>query len=285
MDRRKYMNGSVAALLLGLSGCLGGEDSSENTENDDSSMSSSDSIGSLYFEGPQSEEESDHVEFSFSNVGDGTDVYYTWEFLIQPESLSDLDWDDYYTLLEFDHGEGTGRAYIRIYGDGSVEWDDTLNAHDETITDEDIINNNEVQRLTIQWGDRDEHRRRVYIDGEIVFDDQESPPIFDMQDGTYYLASDRDGEYGFRGGIQDVRLWGASEYKSEEWISDHTNKQLHPRYDDISNLEIYLQFEDDSNEEEVENIGEGENFESKIIGAEYREKFAEVERSNEAEET
>jgi len=284
MDRRRYVTSSGVALLVGLTGCLGGDDSSENRETDGSTNNSVDSIGSLYFEGPGSESENDHVEFSFINVGDGTDVYYTWEFLIQPQSLSELNWDEYYTLLEFDHGDGTGHAYIRIYGDGSVEWDDSMNAYDESITDDGIISDNEAQRLTIQWGDRDEHRRRVYVDGDIVFDDDEWPPIFDMQDGTYYLGSDSDGERGFKGGIQDIRLWGASEYKSEEWIANHTYKRFHPRYDDITNLEVYLQFEDDSNKESVKNLGEGENFESRIIGAEYQARFVDVERTEEAEE-
>ncbi|AUX08908.1 hypothetical protein AArcSl_1277 [Halalkaliarchaeum desulfuricum] len=231
---------------------------------------------SLYFRGPDSPGDvDDHVVYSWSNLIYGSGGEYTWEFLVHPQDLADLGDDEYYTIFEFDEDEA-GTAYVRLYGDGSIQLDYTSTTGDVTRTDMNTIREGDTQRLTILWSE-DVWDRYFYVDGQLEYEDSAHPPWLDLEYGDYYVGADRNGENGFKGGIDDVRIFASSEWKSQEWIRQNAYADLVEADEDLEGLLNYLRFDDHSDTDEVRNDGTAMYFDSEIVGAEYQEKFGKLD--------
>lgn len=238
---------------------------------------------SLYFRGPDSPGEThDHIQYGWFNEYHSVGPRYTWEFLIHPQDLCRLDNDEYYTIFEFDETDA-GIAHVLLYGDGSVGLDHTMSAGDNlTRTDPGVIRGGDTQRLSIQWSENlsdadDDRERYVYVDGYLKDVQSETPPDLDLTYADYYIGADRNGENGFKGGIDDFRLFAADEWKSEDWIRNRAYDDLVETDEDLRGLITYLRFDDHNDKDSVRNDGAVLNFSSEINGPQYQEYFGKLD--------
>lgn len=181
-------------------------------------------------------------------------THVTKELLIHPTTLDELDTNEYQTVLY--KPSGTGETYIRVYGDGSVGFDNTYtNPSNMARTDPNVIRNNATQRLSIQWGSSTT-LRRVLVDGQVEMSTyNHGYPGFKFESDNFYIGADSSGSHGFVGVIDDFRLWtygnstynGPEDFQTKSQIREWMYSDLALTGTDTSKLNMYYRFEDPEN--------------------------------------
>lgn len=225
---------------------------------------------SLYFDG------NSYVEAEFRD----TDQYsYTYEFVIHPQELLELGDGEYQTLFEFKEGAYGSKQYVRVYGDGSILFGEgSEGGNRATRAPPGTISNNHPQRLSVVLGPFPD--RRVYVDGqlEVEFDDFEAVTSQIESGETYRIGADLDGNHGFVGGMDDVRIWNDAA-KSGDWIFEHHNEDLIEAGVDLDGIAGYFRFDDFANPDtvQIDGIPEADGPESSITGAEFQSTTGQLE--------
>jgi hypothetical protein len=223
--------------------------------------------------------EADYVRWDGTGI-DSTPDIHTFEYLIYPRGLAELGDDEYQTL----HSGYTEWSFetdvVRLYGDGSVE----LPYDNDNIvrSDPGVVNNRDTQRLSIVWGsDDDVQTAKFYVDGELK-DKKEHTISYPWEDVNYQiLGCDTSNNHAFDGGLDDVRLWyGEERTQSEIDRFKHEDLVEHPEAD-LTNLPIYLRF-DDHSDTSTARIDGGDEYignlpTPEIHGATYEASFGQLE--------
>jgi hypothetical protein len=225
---------------------------------------------SLYFDG------NSYVEAEFR---DEAQYSYTYEFVIHPQELLELGDGEYQTLFEFKEGAYGSKQYVRVYGDGSVLFGEgSEGGNRATRAPPGTISNNHPQRLSVVLGSFPD--RRVYVDGqlEVEFDDFEAVTSQIESGETYRIGADLDGNHGFVGGMDDVRIWNDAA-KSGDWIFEHHNEDLIEAGVDLDGIAGYFRFDDFANPDsvQIDGIPEADGPESSITGAEFQSTTGQLE--------
>ena len=228
---------------------------------------SEDSVMTLRFDGGESDP--DYVEFSISEARLRLGSAYTLEWLISPDDLTEMSHREHYTLFEAQEEVATER--ILLYGDGSIEFY-SRDGSRVTRTESDVIIEDSMQRLSIVYGTSAD-RRKVFVDGDLKEIHEDYTPLYSHIDNTadLRLGVDDNNENPFAGVMGDFRLFANDEPKSEEWISEHADKDLTDReYYESEDFVIYFRFDNEDNMSQVKNYT-SYSVESEIRGAEYVE--------------
>ncbi|MCU4744491.1 LamG-like jellyroll fold domain-containing protein [Natronoglomus mannanivorans] len=232
---------------------------------------------SLYFD------DDSHIEFSYDYDDAGS--HWTFEYLIRPDGLDSMGDDEYYTIHEM-YGEDPS-SWIRLYGDGSIELNGGESNGWRDRSPPGVIRNDDAQRLSVIWGES-ASSQRVLVNGQLKWETTDVySSIISPYDSytTHYVGSDSDGNHGFDGGIDDVRLWTSSDsVQSHDWILEHAFDDLVRSETSIDGLGIYYRLDDSSNPEIAINYGvvgapEDDNGGSAatIIGAEYQSAIGQLD--------
>ncbi|MCU4754234.1 hypothetical protein OB919_20000 [Halobacteria archaeon AArc-curdl1] len=190
------------------------------------------------------------IEFSYSGTqGD----QWTFEYLIHPQRLDRMADDEYYMLHEWGNPSGT-TCKIRLYGDGSVELEGDIG--DTARTPPNIVRNDHHQRLSITWGPG-VSTSTVLINGQPRWESGDPNQILeDPYGGMNWLGIDSDGEHGYVGGLDDVRIWTSYDsVKSSDWILEHAYVDLAGTAENLEECGIYYRFNDDSDPNMAVNYG------------------------------
>lgn len=225
---------------------------------------------SLYFDGDS------YVEAEF---GSEENYSYTYEFVIHPQSLLELGDGEYQTLFEFKQGAYGSKQYVRVYGDGSVLFGEgSEGGNRATRAPPGTISNNHPQRLSVVLGPFPD--RRVYVDGqlEVEFTDFEAVTSKITSGETYRIGADLDGNHGFVGGMDDVRIW-SNAAKSGDWIFENHNEDLIEAGVDLDGITGYFRFDNfaDPDSVTIDGIPEEDGPVSSITGAEFQSTTGQLE--------
>ena len=171
--------------------------------------------------------------------------YITMEVMIHPLQIDEMGENEYQVLWHFD-ASGSPRFFVRLYGDGSLGLGTKLEEQQFVRTNPNIINNDTPQRLTVQWYPGSFSRPwNVYVDGQLKHEEGGTTLPADIDDMDIIVGADMDGNHGFVGGVDDVRLWAEYDsFRSQSFIREHLYDDLVTKQIDFTSLPFYFRFDD-----------------------------------------
>ena len=122
-------------------------------------------------------------------------------------------------------------------------------------------------------------RRRVIVDGELEFDVGGGfTDGFVWDDANFRVGADQDGNNGFVGGIDDVRMWADYDYRDVEWIYEYARSDLVTEQVAFDQLVFYFRFDDRIGG--IDNMGVTTGVSVTNTGATYDESFGQLDEVN-----
>jgi hypothetical protein len=203
---------------------------------------------SLYFDGTSSIEWTWGGKTQLPNdesLGD----YRTLEAMIHPQQLDQMGDNEFQVLWWIGADMSSridSRFFVRLYGDGSLGLGTKRSDEQFQRTEPNIINNDTPQRLSVMWDNGlIMDPIKVYVDGQLESDTASPTSSFDLDNGVFVLGSDLDGNNGFVGGVDDVRVWAEYDgYRPESLIREHLYDDLVTKQIDFTYLPFYFRFDD-----------------------------------------